>query len=173
MSQLLEYRPGNASPPFSESPCECASQASTACLAPGWRSSTDGRHRFLPAWTGAGGSRSNAVPLITTGSARSVCAGCAQRLLPLAELSLGRATPMSAFSLKLPHAARPPRSAGGRVEAKWVSNCSPQTGPPPESREENLDGTANDRSWPGAARQSASWRPPPTAAMLRSAALHV
>ena len=34
-------------------------------------------------------------------------------------------------------------SAHGRVEAKWVSNCSPQTGHPAESREKNLDGTAN------------------------------
>jgi hypothetical protein len=34
-------------------------------------------------------------------------------------------------------------AAVGRVEAKQVSNCSPQTGHPAESKEKNLDGTAN------------------------------
>jgi hypothetical protein len=34
-------------------------------------------------------------------------------------------------------------TASGRVEAKQVSNCSPQTGHPAESKEKNLDGTAN------------------------------
>jgi hypothetical protein len=46
----------------------------------------------------------------------------------------------------------PPTAAHGRVEAKQVSNCSPQTGHPAESTEKNLDGTANGRSWPSRAK---------------------